>query len=132
MPVGTQDELLRATGSTNQPFQTITTTGAGTAVFAGAGRRVDFALVIASFSGTNPTLDVKIQVSADGSTGWTDHATFAQQTADAIDTATGVVSAYPTAAVLMPADKGYFREYHTIGGTGTPTFAYALLHTPVD
>ena len=65
-------------------------------------------------SGTTPTLDGKIQNSADGSTGWADisGATFAQVTAS---------NNTQTIAVAANACLGYIRYVGTIAGT-TPSF----------
>lgn len=60
--------------------------------------------------GTNPTLDGKIQESADGSTGWTDitGATFTQ-VVDAVAIETIFLSAKST--------KGFIRYVGTVGGS---------------
>ena len=72
-------------------------------------------LMTAAGSGTSPTLDVKVQDSADGSSGWGDvsGATFTQVT-DAAD-------AHETIYVDADAVKQYIRIVATIGGT-TPSF----------
>lgn len=69
----------------------------------------------AAGTGTTPTLGVKLQDSADGSTGWADipGATFAQVT-DAADT-TELIQ------VNLGNVKRYIRAVATIGGT-TPSF----------
>ena len=69
-------------------------------------------------SGTTPTLDGKIQTSADGSTGWTDisGATFTQVTATDSLTKIG----FATRDTL-----GYVRYVGTIAGT-TPSFTMGV------
>lgn len=69
-------------------------------------------------SGTNPTLDVKLQDSADGSTGWADiaGAAFAQ-----------VTNASPSAQIVKFSASNarrFVRVVATIGGT-TPSFTCA-------
>ena len=73
----------------------------------------------AAGTGTTPTLDVKLQDSADGSTGWADvtNVAFAQ-----------VTNAAASAQVLKfnaSAVKRYIRAVATVGGT-TPSFACAV------
>lgn len=74
----------------------------------------------AATAGSSPTLDVKIQDSADGSTGWNDvtGATFAQVTTSAS------LEAIPLDTNLC---KQYVRGVATIGGTSTPTFAFSVV-----
>ncbi len=72
-------------------------------------------------SGTNPTLTSKLQHCADNAT-WADltGGGFTQLTAAGSE------------RILIPADTAvarYVREYHTIGGTNTPTFTYAVAFT---
>ena len=80
--------------------------------------RVAFTLASAAMT-TADTLDVKIQGSADGSTGWADvaGATFAQVT-DAAD-------AYETITVEIGAHQPYVRAVGTIAGT-TPSVAFSV------
>lgn len=70
-------------------------------------------------SGTNPTLDGKIQTSADGSTGWTDltGATFTQVTA---------TDSFQKIGFDVRDTLGYVRYVGTIGGTNTPTFTMGV------
>lgn len=70
-------------------------------------------------TGTNPTLDSKLQHCADNSS-WADFspsAAFTQLTAAGSETI--------TIAAGTTVDR-YVREYHTIGGTDTPTFTYLV------
>ncbi|MFH0981749.1 MAG: hypothetical protein V2A79_09440 [Planctomycetota bacterium] len=70
-------------------------------------------------SGTNPTLTSKLQHCADNAT-WAD---FSPAVAFTQLTAAG------SERILIPAATAvarYVREYHTIGGTNTPTFTYAV------
>lgn len=73
----------------------------------------------AAGTGTTPTLDVKLQDSADGSTGWADvtGAAFTQVTNA---TASAQVLKFNASAV-----RRYIRAVATIGGT-TPSFACAV------
>ncbi|GAB4245695.1 MAG: hypothetical protein OHK0028_23650 [Deltaproteobacteria bacterium] len=70
-------------------------------------------------TGTNPTLDVKLQDSADGSTGWADIAGAAF---------TQVTNAAPAAQIVKfnaSNARRYVRAVVTIGGT-TPSFLCAV------
>lgn len=91
------------------------------------GAAVAVYLDITAASGTNPTLDVKIQCSPDNTT-WFDPA--------ALSTATGTanrdhfVFAQKTTTgqdikILAAVPCRYIREYHTVGGT-TPSFTYSI------
>src|SRR5688572_24919221 len=120
MPVHTgsvQDELQRLTGSTNNPFETVTASGNGTPVYFGPDRAVQCRLVIAgAVTGTDETLDVKIQRCSDtAGTGAEDVAVFPQQTATHA-AATGSLAEQPTAIARTTAAKPYLRVVKTIGG----------------
>jgi len=82
--------------------------------------KLKFILASSAGGGTSPTMDVKLQDSADGSTGWADisGAAFTQVT-DGADT---------TAALGLVANsvKRYVRAVATIGGT-SPTFDCAVV-----
>ncbi len=77
-------------------------------------------LEVGAVSGTTPTLDVKIQESADGSTGWADvsGATFTQVTASNNSQILRVEG-------LGTSRKRYLRAVETIAGT-TPSFTMAI------
>lgn len=95
-----------------------TATGDSTSVDGGASSTGGWVATIhcTGVSGTNPTLASKMQDSANDST-WADlsGAAFAQLAAAGSEQLTG------TGAVAR-----YTREAHTIGGTDTPTFTYAV------
>lgn len=99
--------------------QTATSTVNGSSVDTLGYNSAAFILEVGAVSGTSPTLDVKIQESADGSTGWTDvsGATFTQ------------VTAANNSQILRVEDlnntrKRYLRAVATIAGT-SPSFALA-------
>lgn len=69
--------------------------------------------------GTLPTLDVKIQDSADGSTGWGD------VTGMAFTQVTNAASAQAL-GVAIGKTKRYVRAVATIGGSATPTFTFSV------
>ena len=73
----------------------------------------------AAGTGTTPTLDVKLQGSSDGSTGWADiaSAAFAQ--------VTNAASSRQIVKFNASAAKRYIRAVATVGGT-TPSFACAV------
>lgn len=91
-----------ATGNSASVDNSASSAGGGVAV-----------LHVTAASGTTPTLDVKIQHSADDSV-WADLITFTQATAATSErkTVTGTVNRYT-------------REVHTLGGT-SPSFTYAV------
>ena len=93
-----------------------TTTGAATAVsgFQGAGTLI-VQLAVTVVSGTDPTLDVLVEDTIDG-TNYHTIATFTQKVA------TGV----QVLAVTAPF-AGKLRASWTIGGTNTPTFTFSVL-----
>jgi len=68
-------------------------------------------------SGTTPTLDIKIQISADGVTNWIDSGTAFTQ-----------VTAATTQNLAYTPTGAFIRLVHTIGGT-TPSFTYYLAIT---
>jgi len=73
----------------------------------------------AAGTGTTPTLDVKLQDSSDGSTGWADitGAAFAQ--------VTNAAASRQIVKFNASAAKRYIRAVATVGGT-TPSFACAV------
>lgn len=97
-----------------------TSSSTGAAVQLGAivaGKRLYAALHVLSFSGSSPTLDVKVQSDDNsGFTSATDRITFAQ--------AVGKTSELKSVAGAITDD--YWRVSYTIGGSGSPTFAFAV------
>ena len=75
-------------------------------------------------SGTNPTLDVKLQESDDGSTGWTDisGASFSQVTTSA---------SLQKIRIGIGGTKKYIRAVATIGGS-SPSFDFAVSLLALD
>jgi hypothetical protein len=127
------DKLLQLTSddANGVPRQTITASGESANVrYFGKSRAFRAKLRIGgAVSGTNETLDVVIQASADGSTGWTTIATFPQQTAtddllegQPIDGDTTTESNIAVVVGATPSDKPYVRASWTVGGTGSPSF----------
>jgi len=71
-----------------------------------------------STAGSSPTMDLKLQSSADNSTGWTDvpNGAFTQATAKSLQK-----------LVIHPRDLNkYLRAVKTIGGTSSPAFPVAM------
>lgn len=123
--IGPQDELLRLTGTSGDPFEDVTATGNGTGRYYGDNQTVRLRPIVAgTVSGTNPTLDAKVQVSADNVT-YTDTGgvSFAQLTASS-SAATGSLSlaSFPVYVFSTPDGYPWVRVVKTIGGTATPTF----------
>lgn len=77
------------------------------------GEDIFLELDVTAASGTAPTLDVVIETSADGSTGWTSVGSFAQATA---------VGSERKAFTGL---NNYVRANYTIGGT-TPSFDFTV------
>lgn len=74
-------------------------------------------LHVLSAAGTNPTLNVEIEDSADGATGWAIAGTFTQKTAASYQ------------VITLASVKRYIRVKSTIAGT-TPDFSYAVAVAP--
>jgi hypothetical protein len=124
------DELLRVSGSTGNPRQTFTGAGAtnGTGVYVGANRLVLSELRIGgAVTGTSPTMDVKYQSSADGTTSFVDipGAAHAQQTATQASEST--VAHPDVIAFRVPNGRPYVRSVVTLGGT-SPVFTTVSLN----
>lgn len=116
-----QDESLRLTGTTNNPYETITTTANGTGAYYGANRTFLFQLVIAgTVAGTSPTLVVKFQDSADNSS-YTDLGVAFPSQSTTMATATGSIAEFPTMAVTTKTGRPYLRIVRTVTGT-SPSF----------
>jgi len=98
--------------------ETATVTGAAVLVNHYTGG-LEIFQTVGTVSGTTPTLDGKIQDSADGSTGWADvtGATWTQVTASDADQAI---------VVNVDSTKQYIRYVGTIAGT-TPSFDLAVV-----
>ncbi|MDX2074699.1 MAG: hypothetical protein SFX19_10125 [Alphaproteobacteria bacterium] len=73
----------------------------------------------AATAGSSPTLDVKLQESADGSTGWTD------VTGGAFTQVTNAASKQKL-SINTDECKRYIKAVGTLGGTSTPTFIYGV------
>ena len=98
---------------------TATSTGSGIDIRDYVGRigiRVTCPIATA---GTSPTLIVKIQDSPDNST-------FTDIAGAVFTTATGAVAVDEERAIDADAQARYIRSVATVGGSNTPTFAYAV------
>jgi len=100
---------------------TVTTTGTGTGYQVGAvaaGKSLYAVLHVITVSGSSPTLDVVVESDDNGSfTSATTRVTFAQL---------GVVGSEYATPVAGAITDDYWRVSYTIGGTGTPTFAFIV------
>ncbi len=105
-PAGAQIASAARTTSTN-----------GTAFDTSGIDSVNGTLVISARSGTNPTLDVVLETTADGTNYYTVLA-FPQQT----NTTTGVARVFGPLGSLS-------RWKWTVGGTDTPSFTFAITAT---
>ena len=98
---------------------TSTSTGSGVDISAFKGRMAIMLDSGAASAGTSPTLDVKIQESADDST-YSDisGATFTQ--------VTDAAASFQQIAIDADDAEQYIRVVATVGGTSTPTFTYSV------
>lgn len=126
-----QDELLRLTGTPGNPFETVTATGNGDGRYIGSNMTLRLRPVLGgTVSGTNPTLDVKVQDSADGVTYADMGYSFAQLTASQA-AVVGNMSALPVLTLVTADGRPYIRIVKTIGGTASPSFgSFAILVEP--
>jgi len=92
---------------------TRTTSDAGAPVDLGSKSTCDLALEVTAASGVTPTLNVTIETSPDGLTGWTAVAAFAQATATTLR------------SQVFPGCKRYVRAKYVIAGS-TPSFTFAV------
>jgi len=110
-------KLIRGRLEANRTVTTSTSTTGTQLGAVAAGQRIAASLHVVTLAGTSPTLDVKVQSDDNSSfTSATDRITFTQAT-----TRSGQF-AYVDGAI---ADD-YWRVTWTIGGTGTPTVAFAV------
>jgi hypothetical protein len=117
-----QDELLRLTGTSGDPFEDISVTGAGVGRYYGDSATTDQYLVCAGTAGS--TLDVKFQDSADNVTYADMGIAFSQQTASGA-VATGSLAAFPKRTVTMQDGRPWLRVHKTTSGTWVDV---AVLH----
>lgn len=117
-----RDALLTLSGTEADPTQTITVDTYGPVVYIGESRRFNARLTISgTVSGTNPTLDVSLESSADGVTGFTTLASFPQRTTSNA-AATGAHTAPDKLVAITPVGQPYVRVLFNIGGSNSPTF----------
>jgi hypothetical protein len=118
-----KDELLRLTGTSGNPLETVTTTANGTAVFVGT-NRVCHAdeLVTGTVTGTGPTLDVIIQLGTSTAGTFINAVSFPQVTTDMGGSSIFPGSGPNTVTFQTDNVRGYVRVAKTVGGT-TPSFA---------
>ena len=90
-----------------------TATGSGSAVALGDLGTIRLLLDVTAASGTTPTLDVTIETSYDGSTGWVSLGTFSQKTA------------VSTQRKSFSGCDRYVRASWVVGGT-TPSFTFSI------
>lgn len=113
--VDAQAELIPAQTATS----TVTGAAKATAGFSGPIRVVlDAALASA---GTSPTLDVTLETSANGTTGWAAVGAAFTQVTDAVG------AGQQEQIIDASLSLGYIRAKGTIGGTNTPTFEFSVI-----
>lgn len=95
-----------------------TTTADGTAFDTSDVDEITAALVVTAVTGTNPTLDVVLQTSADGGASYYTVTAFTQKTA---------ITAAESKVFTGLGSLSRWRW--TIGGTATPTFTFAISAT---
>lgn len=124
-----QDELLRLTGTTGQPYQAVTGTVTNPYVHYGAGPRMVSFTQLANAASGSPSVVTTVKAASDASgTGAVTIATFAAITATQV-TATGAIAEPPRQLGRIPAGKPYLAVTFTFSGSGSITLA--LLHNPV-
>lgn len=120
--IAPQDELLRLTGTTGNPYEDVSATGNGTGRYYGANQQFQARPIVAgAVTGTNPTLDIKFQDSADDVTYADMGIAFDQLTATSA-VATLSLTAAPARVVRTVSGRPWVRVVKTIGGTASPTF----------
>lgn len=123
-----QDELLRLTGSTGNPVELVTTTANGTGAYYGAERTtLQYLMISGAVTGTSPTLVVKFQDSADGSS-YTDMGIAFPSQSTTMAVGTGNLSDFPVVSVRTVAGRPYLRVVKTAGGTSPSFTGVAVLH----
>lgn len=113
----------QATALLDIAARTAQTTGSAVSV-ADIGTNLCSALLaVGAAAGTAPTLDVKIQESADGSTSWTDCKAGDQTAADFAQ----VTTANQVQVISFLAQKPYIRAYVAApGGSSTPGYTFGV------
>lgn len=125
-----QDELLRLTGTTGQPYQAVTGTVGNPYVHYGAGPRLIEFTQLANAASGSPSVVTTVRAASDASgTGAVTIATFAAITATQV-TATGSQAEPPKQAARIPVGKPYLSVLFTFSGSGSITLA--VLHNPVS
>lgn len=125
IPIGPQDELLRLTGTSGDPYEDISVTGAGVGRYYGEGTTTDQYLVCAGAAGS--TLDIKFQDSADN-VSYADMGIAFSQVSASHAVATGSLAAFPKRTVTMAAGRPWLRVHKTTSGTWVDV---AVLHENV-
>lgn len=118
MNVDNIGDVLTLTSQHPTAARTATANGAVAADLRTYDGDIAYLLDCAAGTGTTPTLDLKVQDSDDGSTGWADvtGATFTQVAA---------VASQQKLVVNKSAIKRYTRVVYTIAGT-TPSFTFSV------
>lgn len=128
-----QDELLRLTGSSGNPFEEVSGTGdggGGYKHFGSGDRIVSFRQLASSVPSGSPSVVTTIVAASDNSgTSSETIGTFAAITADQVD-ALGTVSVPPRIAVHIPAGKPWLKALNTFSGSGS--IVMAVLPDPMD
>lgn len=113
-----KNNLLEQTGLISASIGSGETDGTGIDTTDYVPRQLSLLVTGVNIQGTTPTLDVKVQESADNSTNWTD-VTGASVTQ--ITTTTSVQR------INFQATKRYVRVAATVGGTSTPQYAISAV-----
>lgn len=131
LSISNQDELLRLTGTSGNPFDTITTTSTGTGAYFGPDRTVQFHLaVVGPVTGTSPSMTVKFQDSVDGTNSFADIGVAFAAVTGTQTTVVGNLAALPTVVVKTSSTRPYLRVVRTLTGTSPSFGSVAVLHSP--
>ena len=121
------DELLRMLGTTGDPEQDLSTNGDGTARFAGKYKTyIGVARVGGDVTGTSPSLVLTVNESANGTSSFSNVATFAAITDEQVGHVASTAPNYAVPGddpllVSFTTSKDYVRVSWTMTGT-TPVF----------
>lgn len=116
------DDITGATSAFSiDPVATVTSTSTGSGIDVTNYRgRINVSLDSgAASAGSSPTLDVKLQSSADDST-------YADISGATFTQVTDASASFQTISVDVDSLPKYIRAVGTVGGTSTPTFAYSV------
>lgn len=124
-----QDNNLIFSGTGGGTARFVDLSGAGTTVLGqtvnvGENKELGFRLLISgAVTGDTPAASVRIEDSANGSTGWAVRETFASQSASFAASGTVAQTEFPRATVRTATGRGYLRATAVLTGSSTLAFS---------